>query len=51
MTETAFVSRYEKRVKFVQDTLVQNSKLGDRAAHDLAVKVVYAIDHIPEPSR
>jgi hypothetical protein len=51
MTETAFVSRYEKRVKFVQDTLAQNSKLGDRAAHDLAVKVVYAIDHIPEPSR
>jgi len=51
MAEVAFVSRYEKRVKFVQDTLTQNSKLSDKAAHELAVKVVFAIDHIPEPTR
>lgn len=51
MTDVAFVSRYQKRVKFVQDTLMQNTKLGDKAAHELAVKVVFAIDHIPEPTR
>jgi Family of unknown function (DUF6307) len=51
MTDTVFVSRYEKRVKFVQDVLQKNSKLGDKASHDLATKVVYAIDHIPEESR
>jgi hypothetical protein len=48
MTDTIFVSRYEKRIRFVQDVLKENSKLGDKASHDLATKVVYAIDHIPE---
>lgn len=48
MTDTVFVSRYEKRVKFVQDVLRKHSKLGDKASHDLATRVVYAIDHIPE---
>jgi hypothetical protein len=51
MTATKFVSRYEARVKFVQDVLDKNSKLGDKAAHDLAVKVLEAIDRIPEPQR
>lgn len=50
-TDTTFVSRYEKRVSFVQDVLEQNSALDDDAAHRLAVQVVYAIDHIPEPAR
>ena len=48
MTDVAFVSRYQKRVQFVQDVLQKNSKLGDKAAHHLAVEVVHAIDHIPE---
>jgi len=48
---TEFVSRYEKRVTFVQDVLRQNSPLGEKDAHELAVKVVYAIDHIPESNR
>lgn len=51
MTDTVFVSRYEKRIKFVQEVLRENSKLGDKASHDLATKVVHAIDHIPEESR
>jgi hypothetical protein len=51
MKETMFTTRYERRVLFVQDVLAKNSALGDTAAYDLAVKVVYAIDHIPEPTR
>ena len=51
MTDTTFVSRYERRVAFVQDVLATNSSLGDESAHDLAVRVVDAIDHIPEPKR
>jgi hypothetical protein len=51
MADTTFVSRYEKRVTFVQDVLKENSALADEAAHELAVRVVYAIDHIPEPTR
>lgn len=48
---TTFVSRYERRVIFVQDVLRKNSTLDEKASHDLAVQVVYAIDHIPEPKR
>jgi Family of unknown function (DUF6307) len=51
MTATRIVSRYEQRVRFVQDVIRKNTKLGDKAARDLAVQVVYAIDHIPEPTR
>jgi len=49
MAETTFVSRYEQRVTFVQNVLKKSPALGDDAARDLAVQVVYAIDHIPEP--
>jgi hypothetical protein len=51
MADTAFISRYEQRVTFVQDVLKNNSELGDDASRELAVQVVYAIDHIPEPVR
>lgn len=51
MTDIRFVSRYEQRVTFVQDVIQKNTKLDDKAARELAVKVVYAIDHIPEPTR
>jgi uncharacterized protein DUF6307 len=51
MTDATFVSRYEQRVTFVEDVIRANSKLGDKASRDLAVRVVYAIDHIPEPTR
>ena len=51
MTDTKFVSRYERRVAFVHDVLRKNSALDENAARELAVQVVYAIDHIPEPAR
>jgi Family of unknown function (DUF6307) len=51
MTDVVFVSRYEKRVRAVQDVLKQNSKLSDKATRHLAVEVVDAIDHIPEAQR
>jgi hypothetical protein len=51
MTDTNFVSRYDRRVAFVRDVLQKNSTLDEGAARELAVKVVYAIDHIPEPTR
>lgn len=51
MTDTTFISRYEQRVTLVQDVLQKNSELDDDAARELAVQVVYAIDHIPEPPR
>jgi len=46
-----FVSRYEQRIRFVQNTVQKNSKMGEKASRDLAVQVVYALDHIPEPAR
>lgn len=48
---TTFVSRYEQRVMLVADVLRKNSTLDEKTAHELAVHVVYAIDHIPEPKR
>jgi hypothetical protein len=51
MTAMTFVSRYEQRVLFVQDILQKHSELGGESARELAVKVVYAIDHIPEPTK
>ena len=46
-----YVSRYELRVKLVQDTLTKHSTLGDDASHELAVHVLHALDHIPEKVR
>ena len=51
MPEAVFVSRYERRVAFVREVLQQNSALDDEAAQALAVQVVHAVDHIPEPNR
>jgi hypothetical protein len=51
VTETKYVSLYDLRVKLVQKALQDNSKLADEAAHDLAVHVLYALDHIPEKAR
>jgi hypothetical protein len=51
MTDVVFVSRYEKRVRVVQDVLKKNSKLSDKVARQLAVEVVDAFDHIPEARR
>jgi uncharacterized protein DUF6307 len=48
MTEIDFVSRYEQRIRFVQQTVRQHTKLSDKASRELAVRVVDALDHIPE---
>ena len=51
MKEITFMSRHEQRISFVQEVLAKNSTLGADAARELAVQVVYAIDHIPVPTR
>jgi hypothetical protein len=45
------LSMYENRVKLVQDTLTAHGELADAPAHDLAVRVLDALDHIPEKVR
>lgn len=51
MTTSTYVSMYERRIKLVQDTLTENSKLSDKSARDLAVRVLGVLDHIPERVR
>jgi phage tail protein X len=51
MMDVSFISRYERRVSFVEEVIAKNSTLGDDIARELAVQVVHAIDHIPEPTR
>jgi hypothetical protein len=51
VANTVFVSRYDKRVMFVQEVLKNNSKLDDKASRQLATLVVDALDHIPEERR
>jgi hypothetical protein len=47
----SYISLYDQRVRLVASALMQNSKLGEKHAVDLAVHVLYAIDHIPEKVR
>ena len=44
-------SPYQNRVNLVRDTIMARSKLGDKAAADLAVHVLHALDSIPEKIR
>ena len=46
-----YISMYEQRVRLVADVVKQNSKLSDKAAVELAKRVLHAIDHIPEKMR
>ena len=46
-----YMSLYEQRVRLVAEALKQNSNLGEAEAGQLAVQVLYAIDHIPEKVR
>ena len=48
---TVYVSRYDQRVRLVADALTQNSKLGDKAAVELAKHVLNALDLVPEKVR
>jgi len=49
--DAKFMSPYDKRVKLVADTISQHEKLGGKAATELAVYVLRALDHIPEKVR
>ena len=51
ITATNYVSLYEQRIRLVASALTQNSKLSEKDASDLAVHVLYALDHIPEKVR
>ncbi|MFS8096943.1 DUF6307 family protein [Lentzea alba] len=51
MTESTYMSAYERRVKMVEDVLTGRTKMGGKAARDLAVHVLRALDHIPERVR
>jgi Family of unknown function (DUF6307) len=44
-------SPYAIRVQLVSDTIKAHSKLGDKAASDLAVHVLHALNSIPEKVR
>jgi hypothetical protein len=46
-----YISLHEQRIRLVADAMRQHSKLGEKAAADLAVHVLYALDHIPEKVR
>ena len=40
-----------QRVELVKDTITAHSKLGDKAASELAVHVLHALNSIPEKVR
>ena len=46
-----YVSVYGRRVILVAEALRAHSKLGEKAAKEIAVHVLYALDHIPERVR
>ena len=48
---TTFRTPYEIRVELVKDTIKAGSKLADKAAGDLAVDVLHALNSIPEKIR
>jgi hypothetical protein len=45
------MSPYDNRVKLVADTISEHEKLSGKAAAELAVHVLRALDHIPEKVR
>jgi Family of unknown function (DUF6307) len=46
-----FQTPYDLRVELVKDTIRAHSKLGDKAASELAVHVLHALNSIPEKMR
>jgi len=52
MTNLALhTSAYDQRVDLTTVTIRQHSKLDEKAAKQLAVEVLRALDHIPEKMR
>jgi hypothetical protein len=50
-TTLPHTSAYERRLKMVEDVLTDQTALDGKAARDLAVRVLRALDHIPERVR
>jgi hypothetical protein len=50
-TPTPLRTPYIQRLDLVKDTIRANSKLGDKAASELAVHVLHALNSIPEKMR
>lgn len=50
-TEIRFMSRYQQRVKLVRDIVQAHSQFDDKAASEIAVHVLHALDRIPEKVR
>ncbi|WP_173009831.1 DUF6307 family protein [Mycolicibacterium sp. P9-64] len=50
-SSTLLRSPYDRRVDLVKDTITANSKLSDKAARELAVHVLSALNSIPEKVR
>jgi hypothetical protein len=48
---TTFRTPYDVRVELVRDIITAHSKLGDKAAGELAVHVLHALNSIPEKMR
>ena len=48
---TTLRTPYVQRLELVKDTITVHSKLGDKAASDLAVHVLHALNSIPEKVR
>jgi hypothetical protein len=48
---TVLLSQYEARLKTVSDIVREHSKLGGKAADDIAVHILHALDTIPEKIR
>jgi hypothetical protein len=48
---TTLRTPYDIRLELVADTIKTNSKLADKAASELAVHVLHALNSIPEKMR
>jgi hypothetical protein len=48
---TVLQTPYITRLELVADTIQAHSKLGDKAASDLAVHILHALNSIPEKMR
>lgn len=48
---TTFRSPYLQRLELVKDTIRSHSKLGDKAASELAEHILHALNSIPEKMR
>jgi hypothetical protein len=48
---TTLRTPYDRRLDLVKDTITANSKIGDKAAAELAVQLLHALNSIPEKVR